>query len=645
MSLFARTDRISTVRLFPQENSPLERSAMRRVLAFGLVLLFPLLSAAQDGKKSPVPSKEDQAGIQKLLDEIYGAQYAKAQKDPVERAELARNLLNEGRLTKNNVPGRYVQFSQAHALAAQAGDVATALAAADELANEFLIPPSTIFQMKIKMLQQASAVVGAPPDAYQSVIDRALVILDDTLDADDYPSSLDLITAAEQAARKLRRVALVVSMRKRQEEIGKAQKEFARWQPFAEMLIKTPDDPKANLEMGKYHALIKGNWDRGLPLLARGGKGNLQGLAQIELSDKMQPLFQAKGWHIHGATLSDPTMKTNALLRAYYWFQESLSNADDKTRAAIDLDLLDIAKQLPAEYRIGEITSELKKVDVPSGPVYGCAFSPDAKRFLITGYDGALRVFNAKTFKEIRQLEGHAGKVFCVALGTDNRAVSGGFDGTVRLWDLSAGRMLKSFDGHKDYVRSVAISSDGKWLLSGGDDRTVRLWNVAAGKEERTLTGHDHTVWCVAFSRDGKRALSASLDKTARLWDVEKGATIQKLNGHRDTVLCVAFSPDGRHAVTGSTDKTLRLWDLETGTTLQTFEGSNGYIQSVAVSPDGRRVISAGSDNVVRLWDAQTGKEIRKLEGHRDQVWHVAFSRDGRFAISSGQDNSVRLWK
>ncbi len=616
-----------------------------RVIVVGLLLLLANFSTGQNAKKWPIPTKEAQAAKVLLIEEIYPKELAQAQKDPVAGARLAQDLLSEGRLTKDDIAGRYVLFAKAHSLAAQAGDVNTALAAADELARDFLIAPKAIFEMKIKMLQQASKANGAPPDAYQAVIDRVAVILEETLDADDYPSSLDLIAAAEQAAVKLKSVPLVVALRKRHAEIVRQSKEFARWQPFADKLAKNPKDEKANLEMGTYHALIKGNWDRGLPMLARGGKSNLQKIAAGDLSEKISPL--SKGDDLASFRHQDRRRRhENAkALRAYHWYQESYPTADDKAKTFIDKQVAEIAAILPAEYRIGEIKSELKKIDA-FGPVYGCSFSPDGKRFITTGYDNTLRLYSTQTFKEIRQLEGHAGKVFCVAFSADGqRAVSGGFDGTVRLWDLSTGQ-AKTFEGHKDYVRSVAISADGKWLLSGGDDRTVRLWNVATGKEERTLPGHDHTVWCIAISRDGKRALSASLDKTVRYWDLEKGETIKKLDGHKDTVLCVAFSPDDKHAVSGSTDKTLRLWDLNTGKTTMTFDASSGgYLQSVAISPDGRRILSAGSDANVRLWDAQTGKEIRKLEGHRDQVWHVAFSRDGRLAISSGQDASVRLWK
>jgi hypothetical protein len=619
---------------------------LRRALAIALLAVVATISHAQEGKKHPIPSTDAQAKIESLLKEIYQKEFAKAEKDPTERGRLAQTMLFEGKETKDDATGRYVLLSYAHNLAAAAGDVNTALAAADELAQGFTIPPASVFGMKIKMLQKASAVDGAAPDAYQSVIDRVLVILDDTLDADDYASSVDLITAAEQAARKMKSVNLVVSMRKRQAEIDRLQKDFKRWQPFADRLVKNPKDADANFELGKYQALVKGDFERGLPMLLM-GKGELQNLAAIDLkaSKTNAALYTvAMNWRAAADKL-EPAFQTQARLRAYYWFQQALVDANEKTRPLIDSKLKEIADVLPPEYRIGEISSELKKLDV-IGPVYGCAIAPDSRRFIVTGYDGSLRTYSAKTYKEVSALEGHAGKVFCVAFSSNGqRAVSGGFDGTVRLWDVNWGRQIQTFEGHKDYVRSVAMSADGKLILSGGDDRTVRLWDAATGKNERVLSGHDHTVWNVAISRDGKRGLSASLDKTARVWDLEKGETIQKLEGHKDTVLCVAFTPDGKHAVTGSTDKTLRLWDLNTGKTVTTFEGSNGYVQSVAVSPDGRRILSAGSDNAVRLWDVQTGALIRTLEGHRDQVWHVAFSRDGRLALSCGQDATVRLWK
>jgi hypothetical protein len=618
----------------------------RRPGLYGFVLILGLgLSAVagQEGKKA-VPSAAAQARVVKLIAELYQDELAKAAKDPAAKLRLAQTLLQEGKDTTDDAAGRYVLLKEAHKLAAEAGDVAVALQAAEELAHDFRIPSAELFQMKIKTLSTAANASKAPPEAYQGVIDSALMLVEETLAADDFPSSLALLQAADRAAIKLRNVSLVASIRKREEEVRALQKEYAQWEPAAERLAKNSADPQANYDMGYYHALIKGNWDRGLPMLAR-GMGPPADIAKLELgqSPSASPLETADRWYTF-ARQSKGLPQINGLLHAYQVYLKDLPAADPAQRKTIEARLLEINKALPPEYRAGEIALELRKIDSPSGPVYDAAFSPDGRK-IIGAYDGSLRLWDGRTGKELRRLDGHLGKVWTVAFHPDGRhVISGGFDGSVRLWDVISAREAKRFSGHTDYVRSVCASADGKRILSGGDDRLLRLWDVETGKEVRSYPGHDHFVWSVALSRDGKRALSASLDKTVRLWDVDSGEQLAKLVGHRDTALGVAFTPDGRHALSGSTDKTLILWDLETAKPVRTFTGHTGYVQHVAVSPDGRFALSASADHTVRLWDLGTGALLRTLDGHRDQVWSVAFTRDGRLALSAGQDHCVRVW-
>src|SRR5947208_1397858 len=127
-----------------------------RAIVLGFLLFVPVFAVGQEAKRRPVPSKEAQAKIESLLQELYKDDLIKAEKDAAARARLAQTLLHEGKETKDDAAGRYVLFSKAHQMAAQAGDIATALQAADELARDFLIPAGAVFQMKVKMLQQAS---------------------------------------------------------------------------------------------------------------------------------------------------------------------------------------------------------------------------------------------------------------------------------------------------------------------------------------------------------------------------------------------------------------------------------------------------------------------------------------------------------
>ena len=620
--------------------------------AFALIALLALSLAnpapAQPTKKAPIPTSQAQAKADALIQELYKDDLAKAQADPAAKIRLAVTLLQEGKDTADDSAGRYVLYQHALKLASQAGDAPTALQAIDEIAMEYRVPAADVFRLKIKALAAASATAGTP-DAYQTVVDGALVLLDDALAADDFPAAQQLVTSAEGAGRKLKNVALVASIRKRGEEITRLQKEFAHWQPFAERLARNSADAEANCEMGKYQAFLKGNWDQGLPLLTRGPKGPIQKLAALDRADPKEYgrlMTLAQGYSNEAQKLKG-VMQTNLLLRSYHWYQQALADSalPESSRLAIEASMADIMKQVPAEYRVGAIAQELKRCDGHLGPVYSAAFSPDGRKVISASADGTVRLCDAKTGKELKRLDGHGGRVWAVAVAPDGRRVaSGGFDNTIRLWDLTTGREIRRFIGHTDYVRSVVFSHDGHLLLSGGDDRMVRLWNVDTGKEIRTFPGHDHFVWSVALSRDGKKALSASLDKTIRLWDVETGSKVKKLVGHKDTVLSVVFSPDGRRALSGSTDKTLKLWDLESGQAMQTLTGSKGYVYSVALSPDGHRALSSGQEKILRLWDVNSGQELGTLEGNRDQVWCVTFSADGRLAVSAGQDQTVRIW-
>ena len=75
-------------------------------------------------------------------------------------------------------------------------------------------------------------------------------------------------------------------------------------------------------------------------------------------------------------------------------------------------------------------------------------------------------------------LEGHTGRVWCVAVSPDgSKIASASADFTVKLWDIQTGDLLQTF-GHLGEVRTVAFSPDGKLLASGGDDLEIKLSQI-----------------------------------------------------------------------------------------------------------------------------------------------------------------------
>jgi hypothetical protein len=257
--------------------------------------------------------------------------------------------------------------------------------------------------------------------------------------------------------------------------------------------------------------------------------------------------------------------------------------------------------------------------------------------------DKTVKLWDARTGRELRTLSGHASSVMAVAYSPDGKTLlSGSDDKTVKLWDAGTGQELRTFSGHTSGVDSAAYSPDGRTVVSGsGGDGTVKLWDAETGRELRTLPEHFLGVPSVAYSPDGRTLLSVSFTKVT-FWDVETG---QKLHTRYSVgVYSVAYSPDGKTVVSGSVGGTVELWDAETGQQLRTLSGHSWPVRAVAYSPDGRTVLSGSDDNTVKLWDAETGQELRTLSGHTGDVKSVAYSPEGKTLLSGSWDGTVKLW-
>ena len=240
-----------------------------------------------------------------------------------------------------------------------------------------------------------------------------------------------------------------------------------------------------------------------------------------------------------------------------------------------------------------------------AGELQCAAYSPDAARVVTGGRDGAVRVWDGSTGRQLHALSGHASSVKAVAYSPDGkRLASGCHDGIVRLWDTASGREVTAFEKQPSQVLAIAVSPDGRSLATAGWDRLIRLWDVATGRERLTLPGHAERVLTVAFSPDGSILASGGWDHTVALWDLKTGRQLAAMEGHTHGVGAAAFSPDGRRLASGSFDATLRLWDVATRRQVATLTGHTERVSCVAFSATGERVLSGGADGMLGVWDA-----------------------------------------
>jgi WD40 repeat protein len=109
-------------------------------------------------------------------------------------------------------------------------------------------------------------------------------------------------------------------------------------------------------------------------------------------------------------------------------------------------------------------------------------FTPDGRRLLlVTGWnpDDTLRAWDTATGKEVLALKGHGVFGTTVALSPDGkRVVTGGWDGAARLWDADTGRELLALRQEVG-VAALAFSPDGRRLLIADTDGSITLLPAA----------------------------------------------------------------------------------------------------------------------------------------------------------------------
>jgi len=289
-------------------------------------------------------------------------------------------------------------------------------------------------------------------------------------------------------------------------------------------------------------------------------------------------------------------------------------------------------------------------------PVRSVAFSPDGKHIVSGGggKPGELKVWDAKTGEEIRNLEGHGNYVTSVAFSPDGqRIASGSFEGIIHVWESSTRRRLLRFEfpGHIQGitrpVESLAFSPDGKRIVCGAQSNTPEVFDAHTGERILSLTGSRGDVTHMAFSPDGTRIVGAEA-RFMRVWNAVTGEEMLSVSEPGGHVLCVAFSPDSQWIVSGSADKTIKIWNASDGQQLRTFEGHTVPVRSVACSPDGAWIVSGGGSlgkrGELKIWDATSGQEIVSLKGHTSIVMSVGFSPDGQHIVSGSWDKTLKVW-
>src|SRR6185295_14261130 len=159
--------------------------------------------------------------------------------------------------------------------AIKASDAKLALSGVSELAKFFDVDE---IALKADALSKIGA-TAATGSAHTTLVQNYLAIIDEAVASDSYEAAIRLVSAAEAAAKKAQDAQLTEQVKSRSKEVREAQTAFAAIKGARLTLATNAEQPEANLAVAKFLCVFKGDWDRGVPMMAKGSDFILKMLA------------------------------------------------------------------------------------------------------------------------------------------------------------------------------------------------------------------------------------------------------------------------------------------------------------------------------------------------------------------------------
>ncbi len=276
-------------------------------------------------------------------------------------------------------------------------------------------------------------------------------------------------------------------------------------------------------------------------------------------------------------------------------------------------------------------------------PVYGVAFTYDGLNLITAGHDGTVRMWNATTGEQVRELGSHTGNwAWSVATHRSQRiAASGGHDGTVRVYDLATGARLATILA-PSRVWSVDFSADGKYLVIGSE-KALTIVNWSTGQNANTIVVDGGPVYNARYSRDGTKIITAEgnqvVVRSASTYQIERS-----ISTGSDVVYTADLSPDNSTIASGGADFKVTTWDAASGAKLGESPLYTAAILAVDFAPSGARIVAGCGDGAAKIFLTSTLELVSSLTLGPNLVYSARFDNTGNRIATGGTDAMARVW-
>lgn len=286
--------------------------------------------------------------------------------------------------------------------------------------------------------------------------------------------------------------------------------------------------------------------------------------------------------------------------------------------------------------------------------VTGLAFSADGARLLSSGWDGALRLWDAPSGRELAACR-TGSKIFGLHVTTDDRrAITGHKTGGARIWDVERMADLPDLPrhgraGHVAAFPDAGIAASGGWDADGA---SVRAWAVSTGEPLQQIRLEGGLLALAAHST--RQELQIVDEGGVSTWrvsgdSVSHGSTLQRVGPRAPLEPTPTWSWEVVAAPgvvaawqSGYPEGRLLVW-REPWDEAETLLRRSVYSPSLAVAGGGSVCAVLDDDGTLSIVDLVSGRAVTVPTGLAGQFRTAALSRSGALAAVGDAHGSVTL--
>jgi WD40 repeat protein len=272
-------------------------------------------------------------------------------------------------------------------------------------------------------------------------------------------------------------------------------------------------------------------------------------------------------------------------------------------------------------------TAPAKRLVGMSERIHSLAFSSDGSLLLAAGGTparfGEVQFWDVKNAKMLRSASVTGDTVFGASLSPDAAtAAVGCTDNTLRLFDARTAKELHKIGNHENWVMGTVFAKDGKRVVSVGRDRAAKLTDGGSGaflenvnllRSELTAVARHPAKDVVVIGGEDRVPYVYLMDRPKNMKIADDTTMILKLERQAGAILALAWSPDGKQIAVASASPEVTLYDAESGKRLGALTGHAAGIYTLAYSPDTKQIATGGFDGKVRVYDTSSAKLLREF--------------------------------